>query len=81
MLTCPEPLVLTLFWNIWWIAAEFSKPFWGISQKKETKEESKKKKKSCNFTWVFPVVQSNSAQILSLYVSSKELIIEWVYNS
>lgn len=48
------------------------KPFWGISQKKK----QKKKKKSCNFTWVFHVVQGNSAQILSLYVTSKELIIE-----
>lgn len=42
MLTCPKPLVLTLFWNIWWIAAEFLKPFWGISQKKKHKEKKKK---------------------------------------
>lgn len=40
------------------------------------KKKRNKRKKSCSFTCVFPVVQGNSAQILPLYVTSKELIIE-----
>lgn len=45
------------------------------------KKKRNKRKKSCNSTCVFAVVQGNNAQILFLYVTSKELIIEWVYNS
>lgn len=43
---------------------------------RKKKKKRNKRKKSCNSTCVFAVVQANNAQILPLYVTSKELIIE-----